>query len=181
MRRDAFGSVWNTSRVTRVIEAALQLDGLSDRERRDLMKVDVGCAATRSPLQEKISSMAMQGAASAWIADQERRWARSFAGIEPGRGKPAQASTALREELKSVEATCLEAVKGVLGDERYAGLPGVQARARSEGTSRGGRSEESLRRRDELYKRFDADRDGRLNSDERRKMRDTLQNEQGRP
>ena len=183
VRRYAFGTVWDDGRADRIFSAALQRDDLTDSERSRLEQMRAECAVSREPLQLRQQAIVVQEAAGKWRLDQERRWASSFTGgVSEGPSQRSESSSAVRTEMAQVEAECSESIKTLLGDERYLQLPGTQTRPRRSGEGRrDDRSEESIRRRDELYKRFDSNGDGRLDADERRRMRDTLQNEQRRP
>ena len=183
IRRYAFGSVWDAGRADRIFEAALQRDDLTESERSRLERARIDCQASRAPLQLRRQASVVQEAPARWVRDQERRWAPSFSNgeFEPNQ-EQASDSRAIRDELNQVEQQCADGISELLGEERYLQLPGTQQAPRRSGEGRrGDRSAESIRRRDELYKRFDSNGDGQLDADERRRMRDTLQNERRRP
>jgi hypothetical protein len=183
IRRYAFGTAWDVGRADRIFSAALQREDLTDSERSRLEQMRAECAGSRAPLQLQQQSLLVQEAPGKWVIDQERRWASSFTGDELRRRQErSEASKALQDEMGQVDTQCAQAISGLLGEERYRELPGTQTSPRRSGSGqRGDRSDESILRRDELYKRFDSNGDGQLDADERRRMRDTLQNERRRP
>ena len=183
IRQYAFGTAWDVGRADRIFSAALQREDLTDSERSRLEQKRAECVGSRAPLQLQQQALLVQEAPGKWVIDQERRWAPSFSGGElQRRQERSEASKTLQDAMRQLDEQCSASIRDLLGDERYRELPGTQTEPRRSGSGRrGDRSEESIRRRDELYKRFDSNGDGQLDADERRQMRDTLQRENRRP
>lgn len=178
VRRDAFGSTWSPSRIDRMLDAAVQLQGLAADELQQLQSVGVSCV--NEDLRKQMEAARRVEAPMAWIQQQELRWSKSFDGANvAARGKSDAMRTVEKLQLEQ-DAKCMDMIKSILGDERYGQLPGARTQPRGSGAS-SRRSEESNKRREELYGRFDANGDGRLDSEERKVMREAMQNERRRP
>ena len=178
LRKDAFGSTWSTSRVDRMVEAAMQMEESTDAERQQLRSIIERCE--NESLLKRIEEARGAEAPLAWIQQQELRWSRSFDGVEVAARPKSDAMREVEKLQQEAESQCMQEIKGIVGEERYARLPGARTSPRR-GNEGNRRSQESDKRRQELYDRFDANGDGRLDSEERKVMRDAMQNERGRP
>ena len=179
VRLSQFGNIWRPGRLERMLESALQMEGLEAGQVAAIESMEDSCLSSLVPWKLRVEEAYRFESPSQWVIDQQQKWVGSFNGavvdsrIEGAAGREAQAGMAKAEEV------CMKSLEEVLG-ERYSSLPGARTAPRRDRPS-SGRSDESQRRRDELYKRFDRNGDGRLDADERDQMRKEFQQERGGP
>jgi len=179
VRRSQFGNIWRPGRLERMLEAALQMEDLEAEQLAAIESMEASCINSLVPWKIQVEEAYRIESPSQWVIDQQQKWAGSFNGavvdprIEGETGREAQAGMAQAEQA------CMKSLEEILGT-RYSSLPGARNTPRQDGPT-SGRSSESQRRRDELYKRFDRNGDGRLDADERDQMRKEFQQERGRP
>ena len=179
VRESAFGNIWRPGRLERMLEAAVQMEGLEEGQLAAIESMDDACVASLGPWKTRVEEAYRVESPAQWVIDQQQKWAGSFAGATVDPRIDGVAGREAREGLAQAEQVCMQSLREILGD-RYSSLPGARSAPRNERRP-SSRSEESQRRRDELYKRFDTNGDGQLDADERDEMRKAFQRERGRP
>jgi len=187
VHRQFNSSIWSKGRFERAIDAAVARDDVTDSERTRLEAIRVSCLTGIDEVRSRQDAMAREQAPSRWIHEEARGWSRSFPDARFDASLDNSGTIELRRARQEAEDHCMLRLKEVLGEERYKSIPGARSSINrgNAGQQQGEAASEAKRRRDELYKRFDTDGDGRLDSDERRRMRDELMRDQregrGRP
>ena len=179
VRLSQFGNIWRPGRLERMLEAALQMDDLEEEQFAAIESMEQPCIGSLVPLKSRVEAAYRFESPSQWVIDQQQKWVSSFNGAVVDPRIEGEAGREARDGLAKAEQACMKSLEDILGD-RYSSLPGARNTPRRDGPS-SGRSSESQRRRDELYKRFDRNGDGRLDADERAQMRREFQRERGRP
>ena len=179
VRLSQFGNIWRPGRLERMLESALQMEGLEEDQVAAIRSMEESCIANLMPLKSRVEAAYRFESPSQWAIDQQQKWVGSFNGAVVDPRIEGEAGREARDGLAKSEQACMKSLEDILGD-RYSSLPGARNTPRRDGPS-SGRSSESQRRRDELYKRFDRNGDGRLDADERDQMRREFQQERGRP
>ena len=178
VHRSFNATVWGKGRFDRAVDAALERDDLTDAERSAVIALRENCSQGIDVVRIRQDAALRAQAAPRWIFEQMRLWSGAFPGVRFDETIDSSGINGLTRERQEVEQECTEKLEPVLGPERYGELPGTtRARGRRDRDD-GGRRSEADRRREELYKEFDTNRDGRLDSDERRAMRDELMRRQ---
>ncbi|MAA52104.1 MAG: hypothetical protein CMJ41_03555 [Phycisphaerae bacterium] len=167
-------TVWGKGRFDRALDAALEREDLTDSERTSLEALRVQCAPGIDAIRQRQDAALRSQGPARWTFEQLRLWSGAFPGVRFDETIDSGGITDLTGERQEVELACTQQIKPILGDERYAELPGAARPSGRRGREGSDRRSEAERRRQELYKEFDSDGDGRLNSDERRVMRDEL-------
>ena len=171
-------TVWGKGRFDRAVDAALERDDLTDSERTAVEALRGECSGGIDSIR-RLQDQVLRGQAPArWIFEQKRLWSGSFPGVRFDERLETDQISDLMQKRQAVEMECTERLEPILGEERYAELPGTSRSQGRRGRDGGGRQSEADRRRDELYKEFDSNGDGRLDSGERRAMRDELMRRQ---
>ena len=167
-------TVWGKGRFDRALDAALEREDLTDSERASLEALRAQCSPGIDSVRQRQDAALRSQGAERWTFEQLRLWSGSFPGVRFDETLDTSGIADLSGERQEVELACTQQIKPILGDERYAELPGAARPSGRRGRDGGERRGESDRRREELYKEFDSNGDGRLDSDERRAMRDEL-------
>lgn len=178
VHRNFNATIWGKGRFDRVLDAAMERDDLTETERRSLEGIRAQCGPSIDAVRVKQDALLRSQAPTRWSFEQARSWSGSFPEVRFDETLDNEQAAGLNRERQQAEQACMEEIGSVLGAERYAELPGTRTSpaGRSGGSTE--RQQEAQRRRDELYKEFDSNGDGRLDSDERRVMRDELMRRQ---
>ena len=171
-------SIWGKGRLDRLIDAALERDDLTEAERRSLDAIRTQCSVGLDEVRARQDALLRAQAPVRWSFEQARAWSGSFPEVRFDETLDNGSVGELARERQKAEQDCMKQVETLLGSERYSELPGTRSTLSGRNSREGDRQQEAQRRRDELYKEFDSDGDGRLNSDERRVMRDELMRRQ---
>lgn len=180
VHREFNSSIWSKGRFERAVDAAMAREDVTDSERARLESLLATCMTGIDEIRAQQDSLARELAPQRWIHEETRGWSRSFSDIQFDSKLDNARTNELNRLRKEAEEGCMALLRELLGEERYKQIPGARSTpARgAEPRQQSDRQQEAQRRRDELYKRFDTDGNGRLDSDERQRMRDALMRDQ---
>jgi len=187
VHRQFNSSIWSKGRFERAIDAAAARDDVTDSERTRLEAIRASCMTGIDEIRTQQDALARTQAPTRWIHEETRVWSSSFPDAQFDSSLDNKGILELKRARQEAEENCMLRLKELLGEERYKSIPGARSKPDrgTGGRQRGEAAAEAQRRRDELYKRFDLDGNGSLDTEERRRMRDELMREQrggrGRP
>ena len=180
VRREFNSSIWSKGRFERAVDAAMAREDVTDAERTQLESLRTTCMTGIDEIRTQQDSLARELAPQRWVHEETRGWSRSFPDVRFDAKLDNSRTNQLNSVRNEAEEGCMALLKELLGEERYKQIPGARSTPAggAEPRQQSERQQEAQRRRDELYKRFDANGNGRLDSDERQRMRDELMRDQ---
>ena|GEM_PF-1890844 len=175
-------SNWQKGRFDRAVDAAAELDELSDSQLAALESLRVTCGSSIDEVRAAQDVAYRESSAIRWVHEEKRGWVGSFPSAKFEGVLDNTTLNELKRMRQDAEARCMGELKELLGQELYVKLPGTRTSASTGSRPQSSRQIEAKKRRDEIYRRFDSNGDGKIDADERTRMREEMTRERsGRP